>query len=343
MPSSRCSPPKPAAYLSVFYFPSNQSVTMQESERETERAGSSDPSENRSGRRGFRERILPITDMSQGVIASKKLAAHRALFRCFGPQECINMWCDASFREVRGGLHGPAEWVSMREQPCLWVAGVSIVWHVECFEESVSYRAGPQDEPDAEYYAGVPEDAGAELLELELDQDIQSIVGSTRCDRELWALAGVYHHQAAEMFGLMMALQIAVNKLSVEPSSSQTRRLTVNTDSQESIWILAKGSSPWAAEREATSTFGDDMERWELHEEANKSFRAHMLARLEELGRLNVFVSFEYVPGHVGVPGNEVADKFAKDAREHGQSHPDWLYNWDGSNPISQQVYKYEG
>jgi ribonuclease HI len=101
---------------------------------------------------------------------------------------------------------------------------------------------------------------------------------------------------AAELQGISLALQIAQE---YADESGERKQIAIYTDNQAAIWSIAK------AEGRLGAYILADI--------------AQQVLELQDKGHL---VIVRWIPAHVGIPGNEVADQAAKEAtgwRENGR------------------------
>lgn len=104
---------------------------------------------------------------------------------------------------------------------------------------------------------------------------------------------------AAELQGISLALQIAQEYVE---QGGRRRNIAIYTDNQAAIWSIAKAEGRSGA--------------YILEEIADQ------VQRLQDRGRP---VTVRWIPAHVGIPGNEAADRAAKEAtgwRDDGRRHP---------------------
>ncbi|KAL6152343.1 hypothetical protein ACJQWK_05935 [Exserohilum turcicum] len=104
---------------------------------------------------------------------------------------------------------------------------------------------------------------------------------------------------AAELQGISLALQIAQE---YAERGGERRKVAIYTDNQAAIWSVAKAEG-----RSGAYILADIAER---------------VKTLQDVGRP---VTIRWIPAHTGIPGNEAADRAAKEAtgwREDGRRHP---------------------
>lgn len=193
----------------------------------------------------------------------------------------------------------------MKQNPEKWRAGVAIAWDVK--GSSVLHRRqirSMMGEWRDEHYTHSP-------------RGVDTPKPSWYASHEAaWQETGLQHFNQAELLGVTLALQRAVDTLRKPPDSQSvpkpiSRSVTILTDSKPAMWDLIGDN--WH-----TNSVRTESEYWAIRAANTAVMLAEAIGYMRELRDMNVRVRISWVPGHMGVPGNEWVDGLSRFARISG-------------------------